>query len=104
MAKQEVEVFNKRIVYNKEIIDYIFEEKLIFKKKYDLIGIINTPKYDHYNVIIINLLPDFKNLKPLKNYIYDGMTQYHDIRFIEDLKNNLMDINQYIAIYVLNNN
>ena len=32
------------------------------------------------------------------------MSQYHDIRIIEDLKNNLIDINPYIAIYVLNNN
>ena len=48
----EIREYNKRIQNNKKIIEYLFEEKIVFKHKFKLIGIINTPSNDHYNEII----------------------------------------------------
>ena len=56
-SDDEVELlaFNKRIMYNKEIVEYLLSEKTLFGIKYNLIGVINTPQSNHYNGVVINL-------------------------------------------------
>ena len=47
--------FNKKIKYNNEIIKFLLSDQKVFGKNYELKAIINTPRIDHYNSIIIKL-------------------------------------------------
>jgi hypothetical protein len=64
---QELKVYTNRIQYNKEIIKYIFDVKYIMGKEYKLLGIINSPTFNHYNGIIISIPTKIKKLKLNKN-------------------------------------
>lgn len=69
-SDDEVELlaFNKRIMYNKEIVEYLLSEKTLFGLKYNLIGVINTPQSNHYNGVLINLNKKYLSLEIGKNY------------------------------------
>ena len=56
----ELKEFNKRIKFNEQIIDYLLSPKIIFNNKFKLIAVINTPTYNHYNSLIIDLSEKFK--------------------------------------------
>lgn len=99
----ELETYNIRIKYNKEIIDYLFEPKNIFGYEYNIIGVINTPESDHYNSIIINLYRKYKSLIINNNYIYDSLHYVAEIKLINDLNKELYNNNPYIGIYVQKN-
>ena len=44
--------FNNRIIYNREIIEFLKEKIIIFNDEYKLAGFINTPKSDHYTALL----------------------------------------------------
>ena len=77
----------------------MLKEYIIFGKKYKLISTINTPEYNHYNAIIIDILPNIKNLKCNSNYLYDGLKNENSIVEIKNLKDCLEKVNPYIGIY-----
>ena len=95
--------FNNRIIYNKEIIENLQEKILVYKDEYKLVGIVNTPKSDHYTGLIIDLNENILQLKKGCNYYYDDYTDDYLIKKVDDYKSLLFDINPYIALYVKNN-
>ena len=96
----ELKELNKRIKFNKQIIDYLLSPKIIFNNKFKLIAVINTPTYNHYNSVIIELSEKYKNLKLNKDYLYDDFSNNNnEIINIKNLKNTLDLINPYIGLY-----
>lgn len=81
--EEEIE-YNTRIKYNNNIINYLYNEHIIFGIRYKLIGIINTPSIHHYNGIIINLGFKHKNLDLNRSYIYDGLMNNNGIIYVDD--------------------
>ena len=82
----KLKTYNIKIKFYKEIVNDLFEPKIIFRYGNNIIGVINTPKSVHYNSIIINLTTKHKSLNINNNYIYDDLTDESDIRLIKDLK------------------
>ena len=97
--EEEKRNFEKRIVYNKQIIKYLLTEKELFGYKYQLIGTINTPQDDHYNGIILNLKFKYKSLILNKNYLHDGRKNNNNIIEFEDVEKTLEANNPLIGIY-----
>ena len=96
----EILAFNKRIIYNNQIVEYILAEKTLFGVKYNLIGVINTPQSNHYNGVVINLNKKYLSLDIGKNYIYDRNVNEGEILIIENLIDTLIKNNPYVGIYV----
>ena len=92
--------FIKRIKYNNEITKFLLSEHILFKKKYCLIGAINTPESNHYNGIILNLNISYQNLELGKNYIYDGNKNSNSILKIDNLNKTLLKNNPYIGLFI----
>ena len=91
----------QNIIKKLNIINYIFNEHIIFELHYLFIGINNTPNTHYYNDIIINLGFKYKNLDLNKNYIYDGLNN-NEIICVDDLISVLRINNPYIEVYVKN--
>ena len=72
---EKVKIFNSRIQYNKDIINYLLSDKEILGIKYSLIGTINTPSVDHYNALILNLKTNCKKLELNKIFFHDVPVQ-----------------------------
>ena len=87
--------FNNRIIYNREIIEFLKEKIIIFNDEYKLAGFINTPKSDHYTALLINL--NYDNLKLIKgfSYYYDDRSAIYNIEEVsENYKSLLMKVNK----------
>ena len=91
----------QNIIKELNIINYIFNEHIIFGLHYLFIGIINSRNTHYYNGIIINLGFKYKNLDLIKNYIYDGLNN-NEIICVDDLISVLRINNPYIEVYVKN--
>ena len=97
--EQEVKNFENRIKYNKEIIDFIKDDKIINNDEYILVGVITTPTNDHYTGLILN---GSYNSIYLKNNVInydDSKSKNHNICEVENLKQFLISNNPYIALY-----
>ena len=93
--------FKNRIIYNREIIEFLKENLILFNEEYKLAGFINTPKSDHYTALIINLNNDNIKLKKGLNYYYDDFSPEYNIEEVsEKYKSLLMKVNPYIAVYL----
>ena len=93
--------FKNRIIYNREIIEFLKENLILFNEEYKLAGFINTPKSNHYTALIINLNNDNLKLKKGLNYYYDDFSQEYNIEEVsENYKYLLMKVNPYIAVYL----
>ena len=97
--EQEVHNYNKRIQYNKEIIDFTLEAKHIKNIEYNLIAVICTPQYDHYTGIIYNYRDIINSLEKRKYYYYDDTSDFPNIIEISDLLEYLIKNNPYIALF-----
>ena len=93
--------FKNRIIYNREIIEFLKENLILFNEEYKLAGFINTPKSNHYTSLIINLNNDNLKLKKGLNYYYDDFSPEYNIEEVsENYKSLLMKVNIYIAVYL----
>ena len=97
--EQEIKNYEIRIKYNKDIIKYIMNKKIINNDEYVLVGVITTPSNDHYTGILINLSDDINKLVKNNSYYYDSRSVNHDIIGIENLDECLNNNNPYIALY-----
>ena len=92
----------QNIIKELNIINYLYNEHIIFGLHYLFIDINHTLNIYYYNGIIINLGFKYKNLDSNKNYIYDGLKNNNEIRCVDDLKSVLRINNPYIEVYVKN--
>ena len=98
--EEETRNFNNRIIYNKQIIENLQEKIIVYKDEYKLVVIVNTPTYDHYTGLIIDLYENILQLKKGFNYYYDDFTDDYLIKAVNDYKSLLYEVNPYIALYV----
>ena len=92
--------FNKKIKYNNEIIKFLLSDQKVFGKNYELKAIINTPRIDHYNSIIIKLNKLCYNLELGNTQIYDSNKNSNLIIKVKNLTNILNKIYPYIWLFM----
>lgn len=78
-------IFNKRVLNNNLIKNFIDIQKNINGINYILVDIINTATFDHFTAMILNFPFDFEGLKKLFNHYYDDLGGNDYIKKVSDL-------------------
>ena len=90
----------RRKKYNINIIEILKFNFTLNNEIYYLKGIINTPTYNHFTSFIIYYDGINNNLVKGENYYYDGLDPDYNIKSISDIKNEIIQYNPYIGLYV----
>ena len=69
--------------------------------RYHLVGIINTPEYNHFTGTLVKYNIGFNGLKQNYDYYYDGMSLDNNISLIKNLDEFLEDNILYGSLYLL---
>ena len=95
--------FIRRKKYSNNIITYLKKEISINRNTYQLVGLINTPEYNHFTGTLVNYNNNLNRLKQNFDYYYDVMSLDNEISMINNLDELLSENIPYGMLYLLKN-